>query len=348
MRKVKKEFMGFSCVAVLVSFAAVMAGPSQGNPSGAEGAGPAPPASRMDNLIAAYYLNRDPDSGKVTTFLFPIAYLRQGQFHEASVRHDAVDKPQMLEPGMTFHVMDGGEPIGTFSVQQVGPVSLMCSEMIGGLGEFRGAKSDEELFLELARKALGVRYVEGEEHIYIRVETYCALRLHTPSAAKKRALDAKQMETLKQDLVELVGRLKIWRRAEYPAETEALIQQNLTLERLDLTDLDNDGVLEAFGKFVAQLEPDRPEQGQSGSIYYGLFGVTFARPEPRVFFQAHSTQSTESWGSGHDFVAAEDMDGDGVKEVMLTFGGWEYIRFQIYKLAEGELRMVFEGAEYGC
>jgi hypothetical protein len=55
-----------------------------------------------------------------------------------------------------------------------------------------------------------------------------------------------------------------------------------------------------------------------------------------------------SWGEGHEFLDALDLDGDGVPELVFVVNGYESTGFEVYKLKNGRFRKVMEIDAWGC
>ncbi len=346
------QIKGLSCLAVSLALATLMADHFPNLPTAAS---EQPARVSRDgnlapaNLVALLYLRRDNLKNELGAEVYPIAFLFNGKYVDASV--DITQDPDfpavveiakqksLLNAIQQFKVINQGRKLGKFVVNHISPGQFQCSEILTGKGQ--SAEHLSNLFNTLSPQYLDRTkgYIRGKEFDETIKSAIALSNYHsTPSVLPK--ITKQQQDQYREDLLAIAKPLLA---KSQPDKTSQNPRTDLVLDETAIVDLDRDGRPEVFGKLHKPVQAQEPEQ----TVYRSLW-LTYKNNQPQVIADLASTQEPGSWGTGYDLIGTTDITGDGTEEVLIRISGYEYQGFSIYEYRDNKLTSVFEGAGFGC
>lgn len=310
-----------------------------------------PPESEQANLVALFYLRKDNLSNDLKAEIYPIAFLFNDRYVDASV--DVTQRPgypaaiegakqkSLLKSIRQFSVTQQGEQLGTFKVDKISPGRFQCSEILTGKGQFKQASlADifERISLQHQEQERG--YIDGKEFNQT-LKWGLAISDYYPTTRPQTGPQVDQDQAkYRRDLLAIAQSSK----SQPENKRDASLDQP-ELVSLTVVDLDRDGNPEVFGKLRTTLAPTGPEPQRTA--YTGLW-LTYKNQQPQVLVDFRAKATEANWGNSFDLVGTTDITGNGIEEVIMKISGYESQSFGIYEYKNNALEKAFQGAGFGC
>ena len=306
------------------------------------------------NLVALFFLRQDHLKNQLRGEIYPIALFSQGKYVDASINvRRQTDPPPEIERvrrklGLSdfkrFTLLNQGQKLAEFRVNEITSSQFQCSELLTGKGQISGERSLINIFKTISPRhsSSGSGYINGKKFDEtlkwaIAISDYNQTQAVMPEATQQNEA------RFKQDLLAIAQPLFLKFQPRTQSDQH---QENAVLEEITILDLDHDQRPEVFGKVRqvikarTKLEPDR--------VAYLSLWLTYKNAQPWRIADLTSLQGQASWGTGYDLVGIADITGDGTEEVVIRSSGYESEAFEIYEYRENKLIRVFQGAGFGC
>jgi hypothetical protein len=322
-------------------------------------AGTAPDSS--PNLVGLFLVKRDNTSNQYRAEVFPIAFHINNRYVDVSTdvtqeirigfEPDRLvelrENHSLLSAIQSFTVVDQGNELGQFTVEQLGVGQFACSSMLIGQGEFTG-ESLPALYdsLSAAHTSQLGGFIEGQKYDE-SWRSVIAIHQYTPSDTPILDPDSQAIDEAQWSADLLATAASLWTESNPGATSSEQV-----VERVRTFDLNGDGQPEVFGTVRQGRDPKTltTEQiGQPGeAIVYANIWLSYLGEEPMVISSQVVPYEYPVTRIPYDVIGVVDITGNGIQEVIVQINDYESTSFGIYEFNGVELEQVFTGAGYGC
>ncbi len=314
-------------------------------------------SKQQTNLISLVRIEKDNTNQQFQGEVYPIAFYVNGNYVDVSnditlsirnnLQRQNSDKytlskfdrqKSFLNAIKDFTVVSDSGKIGNITVDNLEATQLSCSYFVAGKSQ------NQQLLSEAFSK------IPSDKPDNVTRQTYrsaIAIENYNPTSTKKLEPSEADLNRYKQDLLTQAKTII----SKSPETQNIQTSPDIVIEEFSVLDLDDDGNLEVFGK-IRKTKANTPSQkspysGASPYIYANLW-LSYKNEQPQVISSKVSLNTFEDLTSAYGIFSVLDINGDGVKEVVVKNFNFESITFSIYEYKNNQLEEVFTGFNSGC
>jgi hypothetical protein len=307
------------------------------------------------NLVALFLVKKDNLRNQFRGEIYPIALSLNGSYVDVSndvtreVREnfqenrllEVMRQHSFLSAVKNFVIINQGQKLGDFKVNNLALSQFACSSMITGQGDFASETSLPQLYTVLpAKQSGGFKGSIGNKQFDESWRWTIATSRYRDDQPTARKQTPEAEIRYQQDLITSAKTLM----AQSPEVQKQSVIGPEVLEQSSVQDLNHDGSPEVFG-IVRKGDPKN--SGRNNAIAYTNLWLDYSNGQPRVL-SSELQMNTLSAKPPYTLVDILDINGDGVDEVIVQNNGYESVSFSILEYNNNQLQPVFSGAGYGC
>lgn len=294
-------------------------------------------SSDNDKSVFALLFIREDHVKKIMVHeIYPVSLYSKGIYKDASVSSDSVKEGLnlVLNEYKDFTIFQKGVKIGELQVTKIQKEDFDCNEILVGIGN-ANISGDTNKILPFDNPTRASSFKEGRDISYVMKHL---VALNSDSRTVKTQKRSSPLKTVlsqiqKDKLLEIVKQ----KYGEHKIEKKFL--RDIKIKTSKSYDLNGNGAIEHI-----LITTIKVEDGIANLVIFAKIEDNNVVPLTYLF----DIEYSNSWGKGYDLVDVLDIDGNGIPEVILEFGGYEVRYFEIYQFNQGKFQKVFSGAGYGC
>jgi hypothetical protein len=318
------------------------------------------------NLVTLFLVKRDNLNNKYRGEIYPIALSIDDRYVEVQFKKNndvtleakrtgsKVDLERLTQLNQNrsflsaiknFTIVQRDRKIGKFKVNRLTVSQFSCDSMLVGQGKYHGNDSLQTLFERIPKnQSGGLRgFMRGKEFDESWRMTLAFSQSPTIPSSPRVQSDTTRY---RKDLLSFANTL-----FAQNATTKS-ISGETTIEAISVEDLDRDGKPEVFGIVKRQLNSEAVRQlsankYRSVQTAHTILWLNYSESKPVVIFSEVEAEVLSA-SRFPTLLGTVDVNGDGVKEVVLQTHGYESTGFAIYTYKRNKLNQVFNGSGYGC
>ena len=311
------------------------------------------------NLIGLVQIQKDNTSQQVKAQVYSIALYRNGNYVDVSnnitekVKNSFGNNSEqytlsendreksLLNGTKNFTVVGDRGKIGNITVDNLEVAQLSCSYFVAGKVENQQSLSEAFNQIPSDKSRNRTRDFNGNK-IDETYRSAIAIENYNPTSAKNPQPSQADLNRYKQDLLANAKTII----SESPKAQNIQTSSDFVVEKVSVFDLDNDGNPEVFGT-VKKGKENTQSQKASPRIYANLW-LNYINSQPQVISSQVEPDNLGTILVDYDIYSTLDVNGDGVKEVIVEDTVYESNTFKIYEYKNNQLKEVFNGFNYGC
>ena len=315
---------------------------------------------QQTNSIGLVQIKKDNTTQKFQAEVYPIALYRNGNYVDVSnnitekVRKVLISnnsdkytlsendrEKSVLNKVKNFTVVNDSGKIGNTTVDNLKVAQLSCSYFVAGKVENQQSLSEAFNQIPSDKSRNRTRDFNGNK-IDETYRSAIAIENYNPTSAKKPEPSQADLNRYKQDLLAKAKTII----SESPKAQNINTSSDFVVEKVSVFDLNNDGNPEVFGT-VRKGKENTQSQKASPRIYANLW-LNYSNSQPQVISSQVVPDNLGTILVDYDIYSTLDVNGDGVKEVIVKNTVYESTTFTIYEYKNNQLKEVFNGFNYGC
>ena len=314
---------------------------------------------QQTNSIGLLQIEKDNTNQKFKGEVYPIALYRNGSYVDVSnnitekVRKVLISnnsdkytlsendrEKSVLNKVKNFTVVSDSNKIGNVTVDNLEVAQLSCSYFVAGKVENQQSLSEAFNQIPSDKSRNRTRDFNGNK-IDETYRSAIAIENYNPTSAKNPQPSEADLNRYKQDLIANAKTII----SNSPKAQNIQTSSDFVVEKVSVFDLDRDGNPEVFGKIRKGKENISSQT--SPRIYANLW-LNYSNSQPQVISSQVQPDNLGTILVDYDIYSTLDVNGDGVKEVIVKNTVYESTTFTIYEYKNNQLKVVFNGFNYGC
>ncbi len=310
------------------------------------------------NLIGLVQIQKDNTSQQVKAQVYSIALYRNGKYVDVSnnitekVKNSFGNNSEqytlsendreksLLNGTKNFTVVGDRKKIGNITVDNLEAAQLSCSYFVAGKSQNQQSLSEAFNQIPSDRSRNRTRDFNGNK-IDETYRSAIAIENYYPTSEKKPEPSQADLNRYKQDLLAKAKTII----SNSPKAQNIQTSSDFVVEKVSVFDLDNDGNPEVFG--TVKKGKENTSSQTSPRIYANLW-LNYSNSQPQVISSQVEPDNLGTILVDYDIYSTLDVNGDGVKEVIVEDTVYESNTFKIYEYKSDRLKEVFNGFNYGC
>jgi hypothetical protein len=264
-----------------------------------------------------------------------IGSLKDGEFSVVEDDHEPEDSDFSLSNRATimkshnrFVAFNRGQSIGTINIEQVSAENFDCSSLV--IGQSPTMKPTKLLPHSAGAKGFsGGKDIDYSHSISIALETSLSV-----NCQQSRSVPLLNSISNKDSLI-----LRDFAFGELRKRNPSLKVDSIRMSDIIPYSFSKNGRIHYV--FTCFAETDSSIESLAVIATINSKGI-------RTELLIANTNESDSWGHGHEFLDAVDLDADGIPEFIFQVGYYEATGFEIYKYHQDCFKKVFDTIPWGC
>ena len=282
-----------------------------------------------------YMQRTDNVTNKNTHQILIIGSLKGGKFSSVEDQGEPSDsdlasstRAKIMKSHKGFVAYNHGQSIGRINLDHISTENFECSKLVVG------QSSNMQPFKVIPHSAGAKGYSEGHDVDYSHSVSIALETSFASNCEQHWSAPIKNSISNKDSLA-----LRVFAYRELRKHHSSLKADSLKMSIIIPYSFSNDGKVHYV--FTCFAENDSSIESLAVVATINSKGV-------QAELLIANTNESDSWGHGHEFLDALDIDADGIPEFIFQVGYYEATGFEIYKYRQGHFEKVFETIPWGC